>query len=60
VVGDDSAIIACAIVGTEARLGEGAIVNCGAVMDDHAKEGDFGHLGVNASMAGGTVLGRCA
>jgi sugar O-acyltransferase (sialic acid O-acetyltransferase NeuD family) len=58
VVGHGSAIMAGAIVGTEARLGVGSIVNCGAVVDHHAAVEDFGHLGVNASMAGGTVLGR--
>jgi sugar O-acyltransferase (sialic acid O-acetyltransferase NeuD family) len=59
-VGEGSAIMAGAIVGTEARLGVGSIVNCGAVVDHHATVQDFGHLGVNASMAGGTVLGRSA
>lgn len=55
-----SAVMAGAIVGTEARLGMGSIVNCGAVVDHHAIVEDFGHLGVNASMAGGTALGRGA
>jgi sugar O-acyltransferase (sialic acid O-acetyltransferase NeuD family) len=59
-VGEGAAIMAGAIVGTEARLGVGSIVNCGAVVDHHATVEDFGHLGVNASMAGGTVLGRGA
>ena len=49
--------MAGAIVGTETRLGLGVIINCGAVIDHHAHIEDFGHLGVNASMAGGTVLG---
>jgi len=57
-LGSGCAIMAGAIVGTEAALGEGAIVNCGAVVDHHCQVGDFGHLGVNASMAGGSVLGR--
>jgi len=60
VLGAGSAVMAGAILGTEARLGVGAIVNCGAVVDHHATVEDFGHLGVNASMAGGTVLGRGA
>lgn len=55
-----SAVMAGAIVGTEARLGISSIVNCGAVVDHYATVEDFGHLGVNASMAGGTVLGRGA
>lgn len=60
VLGAGSAVMAGAIVGTEARLGVGAIVNCGAVVDHHAKVEDYGHLGVNASMEGGTLLGRSA
>lgn len=60
VIGRGSAIMAGAIVGTEAQLGMGVIVNCGAVVDHHAQALDFAHLGVNACMAGGTVLGRGA
>ena len=60
VVGSGSAVMAGAIVGTEARLGWGSIVNCGAVVDHHARVEDFGHLGVSACMAGGTLLGRGA
>lgn len=55
-LGEGSAIMAGAIVGTEARLGLGVIVNCGAVVDHHCRVGDFAHLGVDASMAGGSVL----
>jgi len=53
-------VMAGAIVGTEAVLGQGVIVNCGAVIDHHAQVHDFGHLGVNACMAGGSVLGALA
>lgn len=60
VLGAGSAVMAGAIVGTEACLGISSIVNCGAVVDHHATVEDFGHLGVNASMAGGAVLGRGA
>lgn len=60
VVGAGSAIMAGAMVGTEAQLGMGVIVNCGAVVDHHCRVEDFGHLGVNAAMAGGAVLGRGA
>lgn len=59
-VGVGTAIMAGAIVGTLARLGAGVIVNCGAVVDHDAVVEDFGHLGVNASMAGGTILGQGA
>ncbi|GAC1369649.1 MAG: hypothetical protein NVS3B3_01440 [Aquirhabdus sp.] len=60
VIGDGSAIMAGAIIGTEARLGCGVIVNCGAVVDHDAQVHDYGHLGVNACMSGGSVLGRQA
>lgn len=60
VVGHGSAVMAGAVIGTEARLGLGTIVNCGAVVDHQARVEDFGHLGVNACMAGGSVLGRGA
>ena len=59
-VGPGSAIMAGAIVGTQAQLGAGVIVNCGAVVDHDCRVEDFGHLGVNAAMAGGSVLGRGA
>lgn len=60
VIGAGTAIMAGAIIGTEACLGDGVIVNCAAVVDHHCRVGDFGHLGVNASMAGGAVLGEAA
>lgn len=60
VIGLGSAIMAGAIIGTEAVLGEGVIVNCAAVVDHHCRVGDFGHLGVNAAMAGDSVLGAGA
>lgn len=53
-------ILAGAIIGTEAQLGCGVIVNCGAVVDHHCRVEDFGHLGVHAAMAGGSILGRGA
>lgn len=59
-VGPGCAIMAGAIVGTQAVLGRGAIVNSGAVVDHHCRVEDFGHVGTNASMAGGSILGRGA
>ena len=60
VIGPGSAIMSGAIVGTGARLGYGVIINSGAVVDHDAQVHDYGHLGVNASMSGGSVLGRNA
>lgn len=59
-LGSGVAVMAGAIVGTEAMLSQGAIVNCGAVVDHHAQVLEFGHLGVNACMAGGSMLGAFA
>ena len=59
-LGSGCAVMAGAVVGTEAHLGEGVIVNCGATVDHHCRVDAFGHLGVNACMAGGSVLGHRA
>ena len=52
--------MAGAIVGTEATLGQGVIVNCDAVVDHHAQVHEFCHLGVNACKAGASMLGALA
>ena len=59
-LGEGCTVMAGAIVGTESVLGEGVIVNCGATVDHHCRVESFGHLGVNACMAGGSVLGAQA
>jgi sugar O-acyltransferase (sialic acid O-acetyltransferase NeuD family) len=59
-LGEGCVIMAGAVVGTEAILGAGVIVNSGASVDHHCCVGDFGHLGVGASMAGGSMLGSGA
>lgn len=59
-IGEGSTIMAGAIIGTQANLGKGVIVNCGATIDHDCQVEDFGHLGVNASMAGGTFLSHGA
>lgn len=59
-IGPGTAIMAGAIIGTEAQLGTGVIVNSGAIVDHHAQVHDYGHLGVNACMAGGAILGKGA
>lgn len=60
VVGEGCMIMAGAIIGTEVEIGDGVIINSGAVVDHHCRVDDFGHLGVHAAMAGGSVLGRGA
>lgn len=60
ILGNGCVVMANAVIGTEARLGDGVIINAGAIVDHHAVVDDFGHLGVNASMAGCSHLGRSA
>lgn len=59
-LGAGSAVMALAVIGTEATLGACSIVNVAAVVDHHAQVGDGGHLGANATMAGGTAIGARA
>lgn len=58
VLGSGSVVMAGAIIGTESKLGIGVIINAGASVDHHCQIGDYGHLGVNACMAGGSALGE--
>lgn len=60
VIGPGCTIMPGAVVGTEARLGTAVIVNSGSVVDHHCTIEDFAHIGTNASMAGGSLLGRGA
>jgi sugar O-acyltransferase (sialic acid O-acetyltransferase NeuD family) len=57
-LGMGCAVMAGAVIGTEATLGDGVIVNSGAVVDHHCRVQDYAHLGTNACMAGGSLLGR--
>lgn len=53
-------IMAHTSLGAESTLGNGVVLNSGAIVDHNSIVEDFGHLGVNASMAGNTRLGRLA
>lgn len=57
-LGPGTIVMPGAVIGSAARLGKGVIVNAGAVMDHDTVVEDFGHLGVNAAMAGGAWLGE--
>jgi len=59
-VGGGCAVMAMAVVGTNARLGDGVIVNAGAIVDHDAVVADFAHLGVGVSLAGGVRVGAAA
>lgn len=60
VIGAGCTIMAGSVLGTQAQLGQGVIVNCGAVVDHDAVIHAFGHIGVNASMAGHSEVGHGA
>ncbi|MFN0183107.1 MAG: NeuD/PglB/VioB family sugar acetyltransferase [Aquabacterium sp.] len=57
-VGGGSFIAAMAVVGPDAQLGLGVIVNHGAVVDHDCVVGDFCHVAPNATLGGGVRLGR--
>ena len=59
-IGPGSAIMSLAVVGTEARLGQGVIINAGAVVDHDATLEDYAHLGVGVCLAGGVAVGEAA
>lgn len=59
-IGAGCAIMAGAVIGTEARLGRGVIGNAGAIIDHDAVLADFAHLGVGVKLAGGVTVGRRA
>lgn len=56
-IGEGCTIMGGAVIGTEAWLGIGVVINSGAIVDHHCRVEDFGHLGTGACMAGGSVLG---
>ena len=52
--------MAGAVIGTEAHIACGALVNADEVVSHHARVGAFAHLGVGGCMAGGSVLAPAA
>ncbi|MDE2428577.1 MAG: acetyltransferase [Burkholderiales bacterium] len=53
-------VFAGAVIGVRAALGNGVIVNSGAVIEHDASIHDFGHMGINTSLASASVLGHGA
>lgn len=49
-------VMAGAIIGTEAHIDDGAIVNAGAVVDHHVHVGRFSHVSIGACVGGGAVI----
>lgn len=60
VIGASTAIMALAMVGVDAVIAEGVIVNANATVDHDATLGAFAHLGVGAQLAGGVNIGARA
>lgn len=56
-LGKGITVMAAAVIGTQARIDDGAIVNAGAVIDHDAHVGRCAHVGIAASLGGGAVLG---
>lgn len=59
-LGKGMAVMAGVVVGTEAVLGDGEIVNVNASVDHHCELADYAHIGVGVSLAGGVKVGRSA
>ena len=56
VVGSGTTVMAGAVIGTQACLGQGVIINAGCTVDHHAEIYDFAHLGVGSCVAGGSIV----
>lgn len=56
-LGDGVFIAAGAVVGTETRIGRGAIVNTAASVDHDCDVGAFVHIGPGAHLCGGVIVG---
>lgn len=57
-IGAGSFVAARAVVAPAARLGEGVIINHGAVADHDCVVGDFTHIAPLAALGGGAKIGR--
>lgn len=53
-------VMAGAVVGTNAELGLGALVNANATVDHDCILDEFAHIGVGVSLAGGVKVGKAA
>ena len=52
--------MAGAVVGTNAQLTLGSLVNANATVDHDCKLDEFAHIGVGVQLAGGVQVGSCA
>lgn len=59
-VGAGAFLAATCVVGPDARLGLGVIVNHGAVVDHDCEVADFAHLAPNCALGGGVRVGARA
>jgi sugar O-acyltransferase (sialic acid O-acetyltransferase NeuD family) len=60
VVGNGTAVMAGAVVGTFSALGKSTIINANVTVDHDVNMGDFVHLGVGVQLAGGVKVGARA
>lgn len=59
-LGAGTTIFAGVVIGVDACIGQGVIVNCAATIDHDAILEDFSHLGVGVHLAGSSYIGRSA
>ena len=59
-IGLGTVVMAGSIVGTNAKLGLGSLVNANATVDHDCVLDEFAHIGVGVSLAGGVKIGKGA
>jgi len=57
-IGSGSFVAAGAVLAPASIVGDGVIINHGAVVDHDCHVGDFAHIAPNATLAGGSKVGR--
>lgn len=58
VIGEGSAVMAGAVINTEARIGRGCIVNTSSSVDHDCEVGDYCHIAVGAHLCGTVAIGN--
>lgn len=59
-VGAGTVIFAGVIIGVDAHIGQGVIINCASAVDHDGTLEDFSHLGVGVHLAGSAHIGKSA
>ncbi|MGC6387344.1 sugar O-acyltransferase [Ewingella sp. S1.OA.A_B6] len=59
-VGSGTVIFAGVVIGVDAHIGQGVIINCTSTVDHDGMLEDFSHLGVGVHLAGSAHIGKNA